>query len=1053
MLGFDQVVVRRPIFSLSETDGNGSCVWLREQLSETFVKVRPELLSGAVVTSFQPNKKNHLSPLTWMCSHSFKQKAAWVKGAAHQRNTGEEASRLQRTLHDEIAQRHAAVKELADVLAGSSSLGVYKHTTDLRTAAACAILHKIAVAHRSRSPVLAKATAHVIDSVYLPEDEEDVLLQQAFFTKLRSPEDPGPNKASAPPSSFLKGSDASGSYLEGRLFQSARPDAEGTFMVSQFAVRTPWAVCFKESSQRWASFERQIDCLHNALACRPKVLSNAVTAWQRCIAGRLLVAWRVSSARRKANSRGVRDLIVSARRLKTLQKVLWAWLQVTVRQNLHRVAGQLLEHQKSLEDQKAKLVEVKTGHLRKTKSMVSEWLTAKEVAEDESGTSATLSAFCHTWHRAIQDWKLISQHVILYLASLTTPEEPTRSSTPPAPAGQTPAAVRAGNASHLHAWYETTHATLLRWVNQKLLLQQQQQQHATAPGSTTSGGAAAVRGGAGRKQVGQGGDDRPKQAGGVAVVTNFTSDWRTGEALAALVAAVTGKERPAAGGGRAAGTAAETVQSAVTDLKLLGLDVSCQPDSWTQGHPDVIVAVLAALWHHDEDPAPDATPADPPSPSLSPFPTPTPPSRSIPGVLAREDAPEKVKASVSLLNEAEVELSRWQSTVLQVDGYAMHLAACRAQGRPVKLYSKQEEQESVREYKVYFEGLRPDQLPELFVSGGVSRVAKEQERRDAEELRELLGVLAGYFAHVKRIFCHYANAPQTEAWGGDAASGKRPVVPTVDFAQFWRFCVECQLVDHAFKKGHAAALFADVNLRCRAEPASANNNNNNNGNNNNNSNNTANTMNSSTEAFNPDHLLVPVEFVQLLLRIAVLRFGTPVFSSAQGQAKVTHEFAIGVLFEEYLIPKAGMAVHGLDFKVQCWSEPVQAVVKKQRPKLLRLFRAYATERSNITIAGHCPHTLAFTDLCQMLKDAGLMPRRVSADELTELFAAMQTDNPEDDSDTLVFSEFEECVACLATFLNPSPFEPLANKVQQFIDTVLNQIFLKPARKADVKNKR
>eukprot|EP00659_Diplonema_papillatum_P008453 gene8453-13030_t len=905
-----------------------------------------------------------------MCSHSFKQKAAWVKGAAHQRNTGEEASRLQRTLHDEIAQRHAAVKELADVLAGSSSLGVYKHTTDLRTAAACAILHKIAVAHRSRSPVLAKATAHVIDSVYLPEDEEDVLLQQAFFTKLRSPEDPGPNKASAPPSSFLKGSDASGSYLEGRLFQSARPDAEGTFMVSQFAVRTPWAVCFKESSQRWASFERQIDCLHNALACRPKVLSNAVTAWQRCIAGRLLVAWRVSSARRKANSRGVRDLIVSARRLKTLQKVLWAWLQVTVRQNLHRVAGQLLEHQKSLEDQKAKLVEVKTGHLRKTKSMVSEWLTAKEVAEDESGTSATLSAFCHTWHRAIQDWKLISQHVILYLASLTTPEEPTRSSTPPAPAGQTPAAVRAGNASHLHA-------------------------------CTTSGGAAAVRGGAGRKQVGQGGDDRPKQAGGVAVVTNFTSDWRTGEALAALVAAVTGKERPAAGGGRAAGTAAETVQSAVTDLKLLGLDVSCQPDSWTQGHPDVIVAVLAALWHHDEDPAPDATPADPPSPSLSPFPTPTPPSRSIPGVLAREDAPEKVKASVSLLNEAEVELSRWQSTVLQVDGYAMHLAACRAQGRPVKLYSKQEEQESVREYKVYFEGLRPDQLPELFVSGGVSRVAKEQERRDAEELRELLGVLAGYFAHVKRIFCHYANAPQTEAWGGDAASGKRPVVPTVDFAQFWRFCVE----------------------------------------------------NSSTEAFNPDHLLVPVEFVQLLLRIAVLRFGTPVFSSAQGQAKVTHEFAIGVLFEEYLIPKAGMAVHGLDFKVQCWSEPVQAVVKKQRPKLLRLFRAYATERSNITIAGHCPHTLAFTDLCQMLKDAGLMPRRVSADELTELFAAMQTDNPEDDSDTLVFSEFEECVACLATFLNPSPFEPLANKVQQFIDTVLNQIFLKPARKADVKNKR
>ena len=947
---------------------------------------------------------------------------------------------LAATMQKEVAEQEASLNELIEVLmSGESSVNTI---LEVRIAAACSILKQISKSPTRTEQLISKVVNYLIESIYYPVCDSDPTYQ-AFSRH---------------------------SYA------------------AHFLVRQTYRSEFEKYQSKWSQFETSAHTLGSALSTRTRVIDRAMRLWQQTYKFRILTLWRNVTKRSRKNVGHFRDLFDTKSSRGLLQQALSGWRHVTAKSDVGRAWAQMLENLSQLEQNKAQADHLKNELQDKQADLLSQMVEAREITSSERGLCRGLYQVCIASQHRISCWKDLSKVICSYTSNLRRAAE----------AVSTDTSLTKSSLPRLCAtWHEATIKLLLPWVNSKI----QQLIHRNKPNLPT--------------------------------VTNLSADWKSGEVMATLLAALISSEgdecrkkhefycnsqpEPVNTRRRKSSAASEyfegndlissnenteqtdtdspeiyrkrlpshlkksfkgfepaspelansshrlqrfskfaecdgdasqddvsldnynsltgettaslkqsyvnpndkidelleiagsnsiqptdRLEIILSELQLLGLDKCVGLGDFAQGNPDAIVSILYSLWYRDflrnsprdEDVFPDQFDHNSPKPNSDLF-------------------SELMKQNDSFLDQLHM-----------ISEYSLHLASCRATGQPVRMFTKQEERDLVKEQQAYLD-VRVDQLPELF-SSRIAKSPEEQaarEKKNVDELKELLLIISNAFPHVRRAFTYYCGS-ETKVTGNSIS---------MDFSQFWRFCSECRLVDSFFTKAHAASLFADVNIRNRGVRGD-------------------NDLNS----FNPDHLLVQCEFVQVILRVSVLKFGSPVIMSRRASgAPIKHSYAVTTLLEQHLVPKAGMTVlSSADFRSQVWSEPVQLVLKKQRPKILKLFKMYAASSSTeyqgnqgtpreytrarksssiLDMQSQNSMTLSMSELRKLLQDASLLGKRLSNDDLQDLFVAIQSGGADDDNESLVYSEFEECVACLAAFLNPSPFESLADKVQHLID--------------------
>eukprot|EP01062_Namystynia_karyoxenos_P064308 TRINITY_DN5723_c0_g1_i1.p1 TRINITY_DN5723_c0_g1~~TRINITY_DN5723_c0_g1_i1.p1 ORF type:complete len:943 (+),score=365.69 TRINITY_DN5723_c0_g1_i1:95-2923(+) len=510
-------------------------------------------------------------------------------------------------------------------------------------------------------------------------------------------------------------------------------------------------------------------------------------------------------------------------------------------------------------------------------------------------------------------------------------------------------------------WHETTTRVLLGWVNGRL----REVPHRLA-----------------RKGL---------------AVYNFSGDWRSGDAYLLLLSTISQDDAEELLGAVDALDNREKLEKAVDFLQRLGCDHGIQAAEIQQGIPDYNIVSIHSLWRtqlreqaiEEEERLSQESESDAVGLNAGDC------------AAARKEFREQSEAYLQQAADAQA-----------IEHYILFLVTSRAHGTPFRVLSKMEEKDALRELQSYA-SIQVEQLPEMFVLK-LAKTPEEQEARERQnqsDLSDLVDVVTRNFVHIRRAFRHYCGVE------AEAAPGVRAKQPSMDFSQFWHFCSECRLIDQAFTKAHAAALFADVNMRNRGSGVLGK---------------------DDPQAFNPDHLLTPSEFVQVLLRMAVLKYAPA--KRLRGEGVFSHVSAFEHLLHQDVIPRAGMAaVDATDFRLQMWSEAVQGVLRRQRGRLLKLYRHYAQKERSLTmgsdssLAGHHTHTMHVTELRKMFSEAQILGPRLSSDDL-ELFVQKQDDGMMDDQ--LVFSEFEQVLVCVAATVNPNPFDPLHGKVQHFLDQVL-----------------
>ena len=754
-----------------------------------------------------------------------------------------------------------------------------------RTAVGCHVLGKIFPATHSLHTVLHEVLSVLLDSLYLPAEEDDAACAAAFSQH-----------------------------------------ADTTSLISRKSFKTE----FESYRQHWGRYEVQAESLGRAIDVRTKVLNSAIGVWQQSTILRIFTAWRNSATKRKAHFQSIRDTLGAYRARELLLRVLSCWRIVAALQSVQRVQTSLHDNLSALEQNKAQVEMLRSELIEKSGELQIQKVGKRETVWHQRSCTTGFKTLCEDYAYRVEGWTDLSQSISDYCLQMRNVD-----------------AARFDASDLLDEngpqpcpylnWHEITSQVLLDWVNKRFKALQIQ---------------------------------FPKRQIVPFPVANFSSDWRSGEALMNIVATLHNDNPPRA---EELFAEAERIEASLAELKKLGFAVTAQPGDIAQGHQEAVVAILSTLWHNDRADASDGIELE---------------MRDVLSSGALRGSWEGFMLLKSELNE-------WVKRVLAIDEYTLYLGTCRAQGTHARLYTKQEEKELQKEQLTYFE-LTPSNLPELYPPESAGE-------GQGEALQTLLKGLEGYFPFVKKAFAHYSG-------GGDE---KRR---GVDSGQFWRFCCECDLIDASFTKAQSAQLFADVLFRSKAPQ-------------------------NTTE----DTLLSPPRFLQALIRIAVIKYGAKASGDITKDAH-QHKYATKTLFEQNVIPKAGMAIQpSSDFRTAVWSEPVQAVLRRHRAKTAKLFAKYAAEGTEGAggggggggggVAGpSSPGVLALDGTVQILTDAGLVPKRITAAEVAELFRSSQSD---DDAHTMVLSEFEEFIAALSAYTNPSPFDPLPDKVQAFLDQQLS----------------
>ena len=297
----------------------------------------------------------------------------------------------------------------------------------------------------------------------------------------------------------------------------------------------------------------------------------------------------------------------------------------------------------------------------------------------------------------------------------------------------------------------------------------------------------------------------------------------------------------------------------------------------------------------------------------------------------------------------------------------------------------------------------------FFSKQAVSREVVEAARRKSAD--EINGVLREHAALLRDVFSFYSISA-ADMQGGSAGASS---TVTMSSPEFWRFVKDIRVVDGK------ALISSQVDLIFIA------------------ANNDLRTGLPRQEADNSASELLPHEFVEALTRLAARKFA--------GSGKADVHDCLRKLIVDVIKPRACRSDSN-HFRALLVSAPVQGVFARHRRALERVFMHYATQDKSMgsTAQKGVGNTINYTEFVIMCKECQLFDNAFTELVAGVVFANVQQDEVEQSGVSvgggygeMVFSEFLEAVGAVCMYKCPMPYEPLEQRLEQFISgSVLRQ---------------
>ncbi|KAK3259720.1 hypothetical protein CYMTET_31296 [Cymbomonas tetramitiformis] len=262
-----------------------------------------------------------------------------------------------------------------------------------------------------------------------------------------------------------------------------------------------------------------------------------------------------------------------------------------------------------------------------------------------------------------------------------------------------------------------------------------------------------------------------------------------------------------------------------------------------------------------------------------------------------------------------------------------------------------------------------------------------------------------HYKLLQETFRHYAAGP-----GGGSAS-------TMSSQEFWKLIKDCALIDKKLTNIKVDLIFMEAN---RDPPGISR---------------PKTPMTSKKEKDNPDSELVPEEYNEALLRIALERY--PVI------AKKSPAEAFEKLLEDDIEVHACKSNTGI-FRAQLLDKGVQGVFRTNRKTLEKIFMYYCNADNPYAGKKTSMNCSAFATL---LRDCRIIDGNLSEAVVQNIFVCVQNASEEDDDgddpnggeDEMVYTEFMEAIAAVSCYRQANPFISMANRLNHFLRTGMTAI--------------
>jgi len=550
-------------------------------------------------------------------------------------------------------------------------------------------------------------------------------------------------------------------------------------------------------------------------------------------------------------------------------------------------------------------------------------------------------------------------------------------------------------------------------------------------------------------------------------ITNWTSDWHSGEVLLLLMHHVFPGQVPLAPLQEA--SVSKRVEQVVDIGRKVGVAHLPTANDILEGAGDMMILVAAELYnrnaalnriHEDVTPyEPVAHVVEPPKPGQTRRRKKTaeeiaaeraaknPPPREegaegeseaaapTEAAAAAEEIDEWIEEEVpppscdaenlpEMLRDADDELRRlvdldhdsvnrdkhvWRTQEM-LNGYASYIARERLQGRSVVVVDKKDVARYCKFAKNRFVdiGVKYKMPPADYVG---------MWHNFDQQLDALKNVLQKQYQDLRRIFTFYCRGKSL-----------------MSEADFWRFITDIRALDRTCTRHHVDRIFAIANDDEPPVPKNGK------------SFQIDEESSSDDESHehkddlddvevedeeNSETELIPSEFVECLIRIADRKF----------PGKQLHE-RFQHFMDVHVVPFACKSDTD-KFKKEIQSAQTQTAVQKYQRELVKVFNYYA--KGSRQTGKKKTKTMLLENFVHFMKEACVMSQSLDESAAASVFSTVST-SPDEANKEIDHREFLEAVVCMAVFKTPSPFVPLDKKVEVISSAVIGNLRakLKPA---------
>eukprot|EP00474_Spongospora_subterranea_P001128 CRZ01586.1 hypothetical protein [Spongospora subterranea] len=333
----------------------------------------------------------------------------------------------------------------------------------------------------------------------------------------------------------------------------------------------------------------------------------------------------------------------------------------------------------------------------------------------------------------------------------------------------------------------------------------------------------------------------------------------------------------------------------------------------------------------------------------------------------------------------------WEDIVVKVSGLSAHMLAARMRGEPIVVNDARENAD-MAQYKTMIWNKIEKLIPSAL--------------SPQEELARIQIQLDKYAVANRRIFRHYA-----------AGEG---VGSTMSINEFVKFVQDAKLVGKTLKLPQVERIFAQANSEGDG---------------------TADEAESEAEeeeiveaeeyddaVANPDEELIPREFVECLLRLAIKKYAKP-YSVAD---------RLVLLMETFVLKNA---MRSERFREELCSVKVKDVFDRNRACLKCIFRYYAAggKKPKGKRKTAQDDSMSLAEFKLMVQECAWVDATFSLSHVQSIFNNIQRTDDEEASEVnteLVYDEFIEGIAAIAVMKIPNPYVEIDTRIEDFIHTRL-----------------